>query len=297
MVDTAEKARALRLERLNTMIATRLEQPPQALETLISELRAGEAHTKLWEGLHAAAARDGKERELAAGYGQTTTPRRLQPLQPWAQAEILMHAADFAQGVLGDIAGSEKYLEQVLEVVPGHPEAYGRLERRYEGAGDKRRLVELYGLVAAAPPKTADDLARKAVNTLVPLPAKTPISDLACKQLVLLVPTNPSMLDALEGHCRKTQRFGLACELFEAAIAQGGLPDATNSDQRRRLIELYIGDAAMPANAIAHVEALLDRDPADAAARSAAERLLGTREVAPRAAAALQKARRQARSG
>ena len=81
------------------MLDKQLSQPPAALEALMSELRIGEAQPQLWEGLHAAAARDGKEQELAAAYRKFATDRRLKQLSPAVQAEVLMHAADFFQGV------------------------------------------------------------------------------------------------------------------------------------------------------------------------------------------------------
>ena len=177
---TAEKARALRLERLKTMLQNRLDHAPAALEALVAELRAGEAQPELWEALHSAAARDAKEPDLASAYRTVTADRRLQQLAPGAQAEVLMHAADFVQGVIGDAEGSELFLQRVLDVDPGHPVAFERLERRYEAARDKLRLAELYARVASKPPKPPEELVRLAVIAIVPLPAKSPLSDDAC---------------------------------------------------------------------------------------------------------------------
>jgi hypothetical protein len=296
MSATAEKARALRLERLGAMISTRLEHPPAALETLSSELKLGEARPELWEGLHAAAARDGKEAELAEAYQKFTSPRRLQQFPPNVQADVLMHAANFYQGVLGDREGAESFLDRVLEVIPGHAEAFGRLERKFEGARDNLGLAELYATVAAAPPKPPEELARSAVNTVALLPAKTPLSDQACRQLVALAPASLSVLDVLVAHCQKTGRVALGCELVERAIAEHSLPSSSQQALRRRLIELYLGESETPAAAMDHVEALLSQDASDATARAAAERLLSTREVASRAAAALRDARNKSRS-
>lgn len=291
MSEAAEKARRQRLQRLKTMIDKRLEQPPGALETLMTELRAGEPHPELWEGLHGAAARDGKDNELAEAYMKAATARRLQGIEPWAQAELLMHAADYFQGVLGDPSMAENYLDRVLSIVPGHREAFVRLERRVVALGDQQRLIELYGRVAGSQPQAADAIARKVVNMLTPLPASTQISEDGCKGLVALVSAHPAVLEALELHCRKTKRFKLACALIEKALADSSLPKPVEILQRRRLVELYVGEAETPALAITHVEELVNHDPTDATARAAAERLLSTREVAPRAAAVLQKAR------
>jgi hypothetical protein len=294
---SAEKARALRLERLKSMVEARLENPQAALEALLSEIRTGEPQTELWEALHGAALRDGQETALASAYQKITQDRRLQQFEASAQVEILMHAADFFQGVMGDGAAAEGFLERVLLLAPDHAEAFARLERRVLAANDQRRLIEFYALVISGQPKSAGELATKAINLIVPLPAVILLSEVACKRMVKLAGTHPSILEALDVHCRKTKRFELACALIEQALLDPALPKTTAVDQRRRLIELYTGEANAPANAIAHVEELLNGDPADSIARAGAERLLSVREVAPRAAAALQNARRQARSG
>ena len=198
---------------------------------------------------------------------------------------------------MGDGASAEGFLERVLLVVPDHPEAFARLERRVLAANDPRRLIEFYALVASGQPSSAGELLTKAINLIVPLPAAIVLSEVACKRLVKAAGTHPSILEALDVHCRKTKRFDLACVLIEQALQDPVLPKMTAVDQRRRLIELYTSESNTPEKAIAHVEELLNADPGDSIARTGAERLLSVREVAPRAAAALQNARRQARSG
>jgi hypothetical protein len=244
MSTSADKARAQRLERLKSMVEARLENPQAALEALLTEMRTGEAQPGLWEALHGAALRDAKEADLAAAYQKVAQERRLQQLEPPAQVEILMHAADYFQGVMGDGAAAEGFLERVLAIAPDHAEAFGRLERRVLAANDPRRLIEFYALVASGQPKSGE-LLTKAINLIVPLPAAIELSELACKRLVKAAGTHPSILEALDVHCRKTKQ----------------------------------------------------NDSNDTIARAGAERLLSVREVAPRAAAALQNARRQARSG
>jgi hypothetical protein len=295
MTDTAAKARAMRLARLRSMLEENLSNPRAAIEALMAELRIDEAQPELWEGLHAAAVRDGKESDLADAYAKIALDRRLRQLSPAVHAEVLMHAADFLQGVLGDGDRAEGFLVGVLEVAPDHREAFDRLERRFEASADELRLLELYAVVAGTPPKPADEMARRALKIVTSLTAKTPLSDEGCKGLLALVPANLALLGALETHCRKTGRLGLACELFEQAIERQGLAEVKVVELHRRLIELYMGEANAPEKAISHVEALLSRDPADAQARPAAERLIPNRKVASRAAAALQQARRQGR--
>jgi tetratricopeptide (TPR) repeat protein len=296
MTDTAAKARAMRLERLGSMLDKHLANPLPALETLMSELRAGDAQPALWEGLHAAAVRDAKEPDLADAYRKIASDRRLKQLSPAVHAQVFVHAADFFQGVLGDGDGAESFLKKVLDVTPDNTEAFNRLERRFVEAGDDFEIVELYAKVAATPPRPPDELATRALKIVALLPAKTPLSDSACRGLLSLVPTNSAILGALEAHCRKTGRLGLACALIEQAIEAGGLPEVKTVESHRHLIELYMGEANAPEKAISHVEELLRRDPSDAQGRATAERLIPNRTVASRAAAALQRARRENRS-
>jgi len=295
MSSTAEKARALRLERLTSSLDTRLEHPDAAVETLMSELQLGELQEDLWEGLHAAAARDGKEAELAAVYGKATLERRLKQLSEQERTSVLLHAADFSQGILGDGAAAEGYLWRVLETVPNHADAFARLERRVTAAKDNLRLAELYALVAAEPPISPGALATAAIKAISQLPSEAPLSDNACRKLLVLLPQMRSLLALLETHCRHTGRFALACNLLEASLADDSATPAETEERRRRLIELYLGDAKTPEKAISHVETLLNKDASDAQARAAAERLLRVPQVASQAAAMLQAARRHIR--
>jgi hypothetical protein len=287
----AEKARIQRVQRLKAMLEQRLENPILAVDALMAEAAHGESQGALWEQLHASAARDHVEPALADAYTKCIDGQRMRRLSPNAQADVLMHAADYFQGVLGDPAKAEGYLERVLVIVPGHPDAFGRLERRLEKLLDSRRLVELYATVAAAPPKAINVLATQAWTRVLQVKPTDPISDDACKKLVALVPTNAKLLEAIESHCRATKRFALACEVIELALVDAKA-DAPTPDWRSRAVDLYMGDAGAPAMAMPHVEVLLQHDPSDAHALKVGEKLLSNRDVASRAAAALQMARR-----
>lgn len=295
MSATADKARALRLQRLKSMLEQRLDNCAAALEFLISEIVAKAPQEALWEQLHGAADRDQMEIELAAAYANVTSPRRLQQLEPTTQAAVLMHAADFHQGVIGDADGAQVFLERVQLVVPGHAESFKRLERRFETQGDQRSLIRLYAIAGAADAKLGDVLASKALNKIVPLPATQPLPEDACRYVAALAKQHPALFDVLDAHCRKTKRFALAAELVELSLEDPNLQTGVAVKQRRRAIELYTGEAGVPAKAIAHVESLLTDDPSDPVARAGAEKLLSNRDVAPRAAAALQAARRLSR--
>jgi tetratricopeptide (TPR) repeat protein len=290
-----DKARAQRLERLQAEVDGLLEHPDAALETLMLELQIGELHPESWEGLHAAAARDGKEADLAKAYDKVTADRRLRQLMPEQRASVLMHAADFSRGILGDAVAAERTLWSILEATPDHAGAFARLERGFNATRDRVRLGELYALVAVKPPKPPIELAQAACNVISVLPSHSPLPDEACKKLLVLLPVNQSLLEVLEAHCRKTGRFALTCELLEESLTSDLVSEAEVLERRRRLIDLYLGEAKDPEKAISHVEALLEQDPSDTQARSAADRLLRVPQVASRAAAAQLAARRSLR--
>lgn len=296
MPTAGDKARAQRLERLATTLEKRLDNPAAALEVLIAEVKAGEPQQHLWEGLHAAAARDSKEQELKVAYAMITSERRLSQLPRPAQADVLVHAADFHQGILGDGPGTEAFLFRVQRIVPGHTDAFARLERRLEARADARGLIELYAIAASDDLAGASTLVSKIVNKIVPLPAAAPLSEEACKRVIALAPSHPILFDVLDAHCKKAKRFELTCKLFEQALADPALPKNAAVDLRRRLVELYIVEVDAPASAMPHIEELLTVDATDELARTAAERLLANRDMAARAAAALQKARRLSRA-
>jgi hypothetical protein len=289
----AEKTRVQRIQRLTKALTGRLEDPLPAVDALMAELAEGSPHAELWEQLHAAAARDGKEAALADAYKKCTDGPRMKRLPPEAQVAALMRAADYFQGMLGDGAAAEAFLERVSAIQPEHAEAFSRLEKRYEKALDATRLLELYAKVAHAPPRPVALLANQAYTRALQLSPKTPLSEAAAKRLVALVPTNPKLLDALDTHCCATKRHALACVLIEQAIAAPGAPPELLLQRRKRVMQLYVGDAATPDLAMPHVEAILANDPADTNAFEIGEKLLSARTVASRAASALREARRK----
>jgi hypothetical protein len=153
----------------------------------------------------------------------------------------------------------------------------------------------LYALVAAKPSRPPAALATAVLNNISQFPSQWPVSDETCRKLLVLLPESPTLLNVLEVHCRNTGRAALACSLLEEALDKFPGTQAEMLERQRQLIKLYLGDANAPEKAISHVEALLLQDPSDVQTRAAAERLLRSSQVASRAAAALQEARRNAR--
>lgn len=288
----AEKARTQRVERLTKNLEGPLGDPLPTLDALMTELGEGASHPELWERLHAAAARDDKLEVLADTYKKSADGARMKRLSGVAQAEMLMRAADFFQGMLGDQASAAAFLARVIGIAPEHEEAFSRLERFLEKQGDKLGLLELYAKVGAAAPRRIAGLGTRAEHRLHQLGPRLVLADDACRRLVALVPTNARLLDALDAHCRATKRYTLAVTLVEEAIAGDPSDEDVVVQRRRRLVQLCMHEASSPELAMPHVEALLARDPFDAAAWEAAEKLLGVRAVASRAAAAIREARR-----
>jgi hypothetical protein len=288
----ADKTRAQRVARIVATLDGGNWDPLPTVDALLAELGEGASHPELWEKLHASAGRDGKEVALADAYKRCTTGPRMKKLTPQTTVEVFMRAADYFQGMLGDGATAETFLDRVVTIMPTHTDAFVRLERRLEKALDSNRLLELYGKVAATPPRPVAVLATQSLNRALQLTPKTPLSDDACKQLMALVPTNARILDVLEAHCCATKRHALACVLIETCLRDPSTSDAVALQRRKRLLQLYLGEAANPTEAIVHVEEILKSVPTDQPAFEAGEKLLSNRAVASRAAAALATARR-----
>jgi len=296
MTSVSDKGRSLRLERLQKMLNEQLSQPPAALETLLTELSLGEPRIEDWKALHVAATRDEKEIELGTAYQKVLTRHRMRALEPELQAQVLLNAAEFFESALGDTELALDFLERVLEVVPDHAQAFDRLERNRKAAGDKRRLVDLYALVARRPPIAIERLASRVVSlVIIPLPADMPLSDDTCRRLLAMVPAQPKIVSILYDHCNKTGRRALGRELREKSLELANLPENALVDLRRGLLQCYLEEGVPPATAIEHAEGLLNRDPSDMTAVRAAEKLLRVPEVASRAAAVLRDRRLSSR--
>jgi tetratricopeptide (TPR) repeat protein len=296
MTATSDKARNLRLERLQRMLDEELTQPPAALETLLSELSLGETRADDWKALHIAATRDNQEVELGTAYQKVLTRHRLRTFDPDLQARVLLHAADFFQGMLGDDELAIEFLERILEVVPDHEEAFDRLDRRRQREGDKRKLVDLYALVARRPLIPVERLASRVVDLLiVPLPADAPLKDETCRRLLALVPSRPKLMNIVYDHCKRTSRRALGRRLREQALEAENLPEQARVELQRGLLECYLEEGVPPESAIEHAEFLLTRDPSDNVAARAAQKLLRVPAVASRAAAMLKDRRLSSR--
>ncbi len=234
-----DEARALRLQRLEEMLTGELTDAAMALETLLAELAIGERRRDDWTLLHFAAARDGRENELAAAYEKTLARDRMRVFTAVEQTRILLHAADFLQTMVSDSKLAWGFLRRVLEILPNHAESFERLERGLKASGEPRDLLELYALVARAPAIARETLATRVLDLLDHLPATSPLSDDACQRLMALVPTNTQILDAVDAHYRKTGRSALGIALRQEVLERD-LPDQALRDIQRGLRARYL---------------------------------------------------------
>jgi glutathione S-transferase len=210
MNEPANPQRTQRLARLRQMLAVRLTDPVEAIDALLGELEHGDLQTADWEALHVAAERDDQEVELGTAYQQLLTRPRLRRLDLPQQVRVLMHAADFFQGILGDADLARTFLQRVLESDPDHVEAFDRLERAFSTQGDTRGLIHLYALVARNPPLPPAHIAERAAKLISTLPEWMALSEDVCSRLLAVVPESTTLLDVICAHCQLTGRKHLA---------------------------------------------------------------------------------------
>jgi hypothetical protein len=288
----AEKSRDLRIARLKAALAQKMANPMAVVDQLMAEMSDGDPQIAMWEQFHAAALRDHCEPAVAEAYKRAIAGPRMKRLLPDAQANVLMNAANFFQGILGDMNGASEMLAKIVAVQPANDDAFNRLEKKLERDSDDLKLVELYATVVGHSSRKPEVLAQQTLLRLVKVTPATPISDDACRKLVGLVSTNAKILDVVEQHCRATKRAMLAGEVIEKALAEDNVAsDALMKLRRQRAVDVFI-EANAATRAMDHIEKLLELDFNDPVALRGCERLMSNREVSSRAAAALQKARR-----
>ncbi len=266
----------------------KLENEEEVLDALLVALSKNQLDPGVWEELHAAATRDDRVSELAFAYESVAQGRKLRTLLPAVQAELFFRAAMFFGDVLGDEFGATTYLERALGAQPGHPGAFERIDAQLTRTDDNKKLAEL--CVHAAPHRPRPDqivlLKRAAI-----LFERAGLEDKAIEtyqQLVRLDPTDEGLREALEARYIRVNRFRDVARLLEQALALDPPPGRDESARlRAKLIDVFANQLKEPERAMPHVEALLELDPTHGEARRVATRLLESKGLAARAAAAL----------
>ncbi len=267
----------------------KLENEEEVLDAIVSALARNSAFDLgIWQELHEAAVRDDRVSELAFAYESLAQSRKLKTFLPIIQAELYFRAATFFGDVLGDEFGATTYLERALTAQPGHAGAFERIDAQLTRTDDNKKLAEL--CVQTAPhrqkPEQIQLLKRAAI-----LFERALLEDKAIEtyqQLVRLDPSDESMRNALEARYIKSNRYRDVARMFEQALASDPPPQPEEAARiRQKLIEVFANQLKEPERAMPHVEQLLEVDPQNPEARRVATRLLESKGLAARAAAAL----------
>ncbi|MBX3258595.1 MAG: tetratricopeptide repeat protein [Labilithrix sp.] len=266
----------------------KLENEEEVLDSIVSALSKNALDAAIWDELHDAAVKHDRVSELAFAYESAAQSRKLKTFLPAVQAELFFRAATFFGDVLGDEFGATTYLERALGAFPGHVGAFERIDAQLTRTDDNKKLAELCVQTSAhhARPDQIAILKRAAH-----LFERASLEDKAIEtfqQLVRLDPADEELRNALEARFVRANRYRDVARMFEQALAADPPPPEEEAARiRQKLIEVFANQLKEPERAMPHVEALLESDPANAEARRVAHRLLESKGLAARAAAAL----------
>ncbi len=266
----------------------KLGNEEEVLDALLAALSRNQLEPTIWQELHDAAVRDDRVSELAFAYESVSQGRKLKTLLPIVQAELYFRAATFFGDILGDDFGATTYLDRALAIQPGHEGAFARIDARLTREGDHKKLADIC-LHAASHRPRGEQLAL--LKRAADLFEAAGIEDKAIEtyqQLVRLDPGDESLRSQLEARYVQANRFRDVARMFEQALAQEPPPETDDADRiRAKLIDVFANHLKEPERAMPHIEAILERDPNHAEARRVASRLLESKGLAARAAAAL----------
>ncbi len=266
----------------------KLENEEEILDSIISALSKNVLDPTIWDELHDAAMKHDRVSELAFAYESAAQSRKLKTLPPAVQAELFFRAATFFGDVLGDEFGATTYLEKALTVFPAHAGAFERIDAQLTRVDDNKKLAELCVHASAHRPKGEQiELLQRAATLF----ERASLEDKAIETfqtLVRLEPRDEQLRNALELRFVRANRHRDVARMLEQALATDPPPPEDEAGRiRQKLIDVFANQLKEPERAMPHVEALLEADPANAEARRVAHRLLESKGLAARAAAAL----------
>ncbi len=266
----------------------KLENEEEVVDALLKAFAKNELEPHVWQELHQAAVRFDRVSELAFAYESTSQGRKLKTLLPVVQAELFFRAATFFGDVLGDEFGATTYLEKALTAQPGHAGAFERIDAQLSRTGDDKKLAEL--CVATAPHRPKPEQLELLVRAAT-LFERAGLDDKAIEtyqHLVRLDPSDESLRNALEQRYVRANRFRDVARMLEQALSADPPLEAEEALRvRGKLIDVFANQLKEPERAMPHVEAILEADPTNPEARRVATRLLESKGLAARAAAAL----------
>ncbi|MBS2011556.1 MAG: tetratricopeptide repeat protein [Deltaproteobacteria bacterium] len=278
---------------------TKLENEEEVLDAMLMALSKNQLDEDIWTELHDAAVKHDRVSELAFAYESIAQGRKLKTFLPPLQAELFFRAATFFGEVLGDEFGATTYLERALGAHPAHTGAFERIDAQLTRVDDNKKLADLCTQTAPHRPRGEQVVLLKRAAVLY---ERAGLEDKAIEtyqHLVRIDPADEQLRDALEARYLKANRYRDVARMLEQALAAGtsertgALADTPAPDPddllriRAKLIDVFANQLKEPERAMPHVEALLDADPSNPDARRIATRLLESKGLAARAAAAL----------
>lgn len=266
----------------------KLENEEEVLDALLLALSKNQLDEDIWQELHDAAVRFDRVSELAFAYESVSQGRRLKTLLPAVQAELYFRAAGFFGEVLGDEFGATTYLEKALTAWPAHAGAFERIDAQLTRVDDNKKLADLCVFTATHRNKVEQILLLKRAAVLY---ERANLEDKVIEtyqSLVKLDQHDEPMRSALEARYVKANRYRDLARMFEQALGAEPPPEGEDAARiRGKLIDVFATQLKEPERAMPHVEALLEVDPTHPDARRVATRLLESKGLAARAAAAL----------
>jgi tetratricopeptide (TPR) repeat protein len=277
----------------------KIEDPELVVDGMLAALARGRLAEDAWDRLHAAARRDDRVEEIASAFVTVSRGARIKSAQPSVSAEFLFQAARYFDEVLDDDLGAAMHLERSLALAPGHPGSFTKMESILGKRERRDKLAAMYCAAAPHRPRGQQALMlRRAVELLAAGPDGSEEGDTEgpadervielWQRILRLESGDQEARSQLEALYVKAGRFRDAVLLNEQSLAREPAPDEyLKSILLERIVELYGDKLGEPERAIGHVEQLLATDPAHEGARRVAEKLLGVKGLAGRAAAAL----------
>lgn len=265
-----------------------LDHAEDVLDAVLTALSKNVLDPAIWQELHEAAVRHDRVSELAFAYESTAQGRKLKMHLPAVQAELFFRAATFFGDVLGDEFGATTYLERALAAFPGHAGAFERIDAQLTRTSDHKKLAELCVQTSGQRPRPEQIALLERAAELFERAALDDKAIETYQQLVRLEPRDEALRAALEARFVRASRYRDVARMFEQALATDPPPETDEATRiRQKLVEVFAGHLKEPERAMPHVEAILEVDPTNAEARRVAHRLLESKGLAARAAAAL----------
>lgn len=265
----------------------KIENEEEILDALLTAVSKNQIDSEIWQELHNAAVRDDRVSELAFAYESIAQGRKLRTLLPAIQAELYYRAATFFGDVLGDEFGATTYLEKALGVFPAHAGAFERIDAQLTRTEDHKKLADLSITAAAHRPKPEQVILLSRAASLYESAGLEDKAIETYQQLVRMEPGDEGFRNLLEARYIKANRFRDVARMLEQAIAAEPSDPIDAASIRAKLIDVFANHLKEPERAMPHVEALLAVDPTHPEARRVATRLLESKGLAARAAAAL----------